>query len=134
MAFEHLRRVRFQDCDPAGIVFFGHVFAICHEAYEELLRAGGLPLEQTLPGPVIYPLGHAEADYKAPLRHGMLVRVRVAVGKLSERSFRLEYTLSDEQGAPLATVATVHIAVDRATGRSVAVPVDLRALLARGVE
>jgi acyl-CoA thioesterase FadM len=48
MAFEHNLRVRFQHTDPAGIVFFGNVLVFCHEPSEELLRAGGLPLDRTV--------------------------------------------------------------------------------------
>src|SRR5207244_8910120 len=43
--FEHQLRVRFQHTDPAGIVFFTNILVYCHEAYEEFLRAGGMPLE-----------------------------------------------------------------------------------------
>jgi 1,4-dihydroxy-2-naphthoyl-CoA hydrolase len=131
MAFVHQRRVRFQDADPAGIVFFAHVLTFCHEAYEELLRAEGLPLERLLVQPPGYPLRHATVDFLGPLRIGMLVGIEVSVGKLSERSYRLDYTLQDEGGAPLAKASTVHVAVDRATMRPTALPEDLRAALAR---
>ena len=44
--FEHRLRVRFQHTDPAGIVFFANILVYCHEAYEEFLRASGMPLEE----------------------------------------------------------------------------------------
>jgi YbgC/YbaW family acyl-CoA thioester hydrolase len=133
MPFEHQRRIRFQDADPAGIVFFGHVLTFCHEAYEELLRAEGLPLESLLASGAGYPLRHAEVDFTAPMRVGMLVRVAVAVSKLGERSFHLAFTLRDEAGVALATAATVHICVERAAMRAVPLPDAVRAALARHV-
>jgi 1,4-dihydroxy-2-naphthoyl-CoA hydrolase len=130
MAFEHQRRIRFQDADPAGIVFFAHVLTFCHEAYEELLRAGGLPIERLIAaGRVVYPLRHAEVDFTAPMRIGMLVRIRLTLGKISERSFRVDYALHDEAGEPLATASTVHVAVERAAMRPTAIEPELRALL-----
>src|SRR5438270_8216352 len=132
MSFEHQRRVRFQDVDAAGIVFFAHVLTFCHEAYEELLRTEGLPIEGLVKaGGIGYPLRHAEVDFLAPLRIGMLVRVRVSVGKLSERSYRLDFALVDEAGTQLATAFTAHVAVDLAAMRPVAIFERLRAALQR---
>jgi YbgC/YbaW family acyl-CoA thioester hydrolase len=131
MAYEHRRRIHFHECDPAGIVYFGHVFTFCHEAYEELLRSGGQPVEGLLRTDCVYPLRHVEADYSAPMRMGDLVTIRITLGKVSERSFRVEFALTSEAGALLAKAAHVHVAVDKATMRAVAIPEALRALLER---
>jgi YbgC/YbaW family acyl-CoA thioester hydrolase len=128
--FEHRLRVRFQHTDPAGIVFFGNVLVFCHEAYEELLRAGGMPLDGFLgQREESLPLGHAEATFKRPIRFGQLVTIRATAARIGERSFRLEYDLFDETGEHLASAATVHVSVERATGRSTALAPALRALL-----
>ena len=129
-AFEHRLRVRFQHTDPAGIVFFANILVYCHEAYEELLRAGGIPLEEFIGKRAqTLPLGHAEATFKRPFRAGQLVTVRVTVGRIGDRSFRLEYDLFGEGKEHLATAATVHVSVDPATGRSTGIAPELRALL-----
>jgi YbgC/YbaW family acyl-CoA thioester hydrolase len=130
-AFQHQLRVRFQHTDPAGIVFFANIFVYCHEAYEELMRAGGMPLEEFVTGKreQALPLGHAEATFKRPFRAGQLVTVQVSVGRIGERSFRLEYDLYSESKEHLASAATVHVSVDRATGRSAALDPQLRSLL-----
>src|SRR5438477_9003408 len=131
-AFEHKLRVRFQHTDPAGIVFFTNILVYCHEAYEEFLRAGGMPLETFIgKRDQALPLGHAEATFKRPFRAGQLVTVQLSVGRIGERSFRLEYDLNGEEGEHLATAATVHVSVDPATGRSIAIAPQLRALLER---
>jgi 1,4-dihydroxy-2-naphthoyl-CoA hydrolase len=130
MAYEHRLRVRFHDTDPAGIVFFANIFVYCHDAFEEMLRAVGMPLDELIRAKEqILPLGHAEADFRKPFRHGVLVTVRVVVGKLSERSVRIDYELRDDAGELLATCSTVHIAVDPATGRSTGLSPRLRAAL-----
>jgi 1,4-dihydroxy-2-naphthoyl-CoA hydrolase len=130
MAYEHRLRVRFHDTDPAGIVFFANIFVYCHDAFEEMLRAVGMPLDELIRAKEqILPLGHAEADFKKPFRHGVVVTVRVVVGKLSERSIRIDYELRDEASELLATCSTVHIAVDPATGRATGLSPRLRAAL-----
>jgi YbgC/YbaW family acyl-CoA thioester hydrolase len=132
MAFEHKRRVRFQDTDPAGIVFFANIFLYCHEAFEELLRDVGMPLETIIASrEQVLPLAHAEADFKSPFRFGVLVTTRVTVAEIGERSFRLEYEMADEKGQKLAQAATVHVAVDPASGRSTTLSPRLRAALSR---
>jgi 1,4-dihydroxy-2-naphthoyl-CoA hydrolase len=128
-AFEHTLRVRFQHTDPAGIVFFTNILVYCHEAYEEFLRAGGMPLEEFIgKREQTLPLGHAEATFKRPFRAGQLVKVKLSVGRIGDRSFRLEYDLHGEKDEHLATAATVHVSVDPATGRSTGLAPQLRAL------
>jgi 1,4-dihydroxy-2-naphthoyl-CoA hydrolase len=129
-AFEHRLRVRFQHTDPAGIVFFANILVYCHEAFEEFLRAGGIPLESFIgKREQVLPIGHAEATFKRPFRAGQLVKVNVSVGRLGDRSFRLEYDLFGENDEHLATAATVHVSVDPATGRSTGIAPQLRELL-----
>jgi 1,4-dihydroxy-2-naphthoyl-CoA hydrolase len=128
--FEHRLRVRFQHTDPAGIVFFANILVYCHEAYEEFLRASGMPLEEFIgKREHSLPLGHAEATFKRPFRAGQLVTVRLAVGRIGNRSFRVEYDLFGQGGEHLATAATDHVCIESASGRSSEIPPQLRALL-----
>jgi 1,4-dihydroxy-2-naphthoyl-CoA hydrolase len=132
MPFEHQRRVRFQDTDPAGIVFFANIFVYCHEAFEELLRAVGMPLETIIASrEQVLPLAHAEADFKKPFRFGVVVTTRVMVAEIGDRSFRLQYDMADDKGEMLARVTTVHVAVDPASRRSTALSPRLRDALAK---
>src|SRR3981081_1853746 len=127
--FEHRLRVRFQHPAPAGIVFFANILVYCHEAYEELMRAGGMPLEELIQNrEQALPLGHAEATFKRPFRAGQIVTVRGAGAGSRDRRVRLEYDLFDEKALHLATAATVHVAVDPKTGLSMGVSQPLREL------
>src|SRR5438067_10846606 len=129
-AFEHKLRVRFHHTDPAGIVFFTNILVYCHEAYEEFMRAGGIPLEEFIfKREQGLPLGHAEATFKRPFRAGQLVTVKLSVGRVGDRSFRIESDLLGEGGEDLATAATVHVSVDPKTGCSTGIEPRLRAWL-----
>jgi 1,4-dihydroxy-2-naphthoyl-CoA hydrolase len=129
-AFEHRLYVRFQHCDPAGIVFFANILVYCHEALEDFLRANGMPLHELVARrEQIMPLGHAEATFKRPFRFGQLIVIRLSIGRIGERSFRVEYDLYDEAGEHGATAATVHVCVDPASGRSMAIGAPLRTVL-----
>lgn len=127
MAFHHRRTVRFGDTDPAGIVFFARVFEYAHEAFEDCLAAGDLPLQVMLAqADWAMPLVHAEADYRAPMRLGEALEVEVAIAARSETSLTLAFTVRGAvDGKIRATVRHVHVAVDRASFAKRAVPAEV---------
>ncbi len=106
--------VRLQHTDAAGVVFFARFFEIVHLAFEDLLDALGHPLPADLAqAPVAYPIVHASADYRAPLRMGDRIRVEVRVAEVKSRSFTLDYRIvALADGRQTATARTVHVAVD----------------------
>ncbi|MDA1195527.1 MAG: thioesterase family protein [Planctomycetota bacterium] len=122
--------IRLQHTDAAGVVFFARYFELAHAAYEDLLDALG----QSLPGnlgsaALLYPIVHAEANYRAMVRMGDRVRIEVTVSEVKSRSFALDYRFATPHGEEIAVLKTVHVAVDRATGRSTRLPDDLAAAL-----
>ena len=117
------RRIRLQHTDGAGVVFFARFFELAHEAYEDMLDAIGHPFPGDLAGePVLYPIVHATSDYRAMLRLGDLLRIEVTVAKVKSRSFVLTYRFVNPAGEEAAALETVHVAVDKATGRSTGIP------------
>jgi len=125
-------RVRFQDVDAAGVLFFGRIYDYCHEAYEELWTGAGVDRAWIFSGAdFLIPIAHSEADYKVPLRHGETVDVRVDVTHVGRASFHLTYRVTGPGGAKdlRATAKTVHAFVARATMRPIPIPDDLRVFL-----
>lgn len=124
----HETVIRLQHTDAAGVMFFLRVFELAHTAYEELLESIGHPIPRDMPGAdYIIPIVHTEADYRASLRIGDRVRVEVELTKLRGRSFTCAYRVRQADGAVAATVQTVHVVVDPATGKARTMPADLRA-------
>lgn len=118
--------IRLRHTDAAGVVFFARFFELAHRAFEGLLDHVGHPLPEDLAGAsVAYPIVHASADYRAPLRLGHRVRVEVDVLDVRERSFRLGYRFTTPDGALVATALTVHAAVGRALREKAALPAAL---------
>ena len=131
MAFRYSTRVRFHDADPAGIAFFARLFTWCHDAYEELMREGGVPLEQLVAGDVGLPLAHASADFVRPLPLGAALTVEIQLGELKEKGFTLAHRLLAADGQECARVKTVHVAFSRQAKRPVPLPERVVALLQR---
>lgn len=128
-SYRYTTRVRFHDADPAGIAFFGRLFTWCHDAYEELMREGGVPLHELVQGDVGLPLANASADFLKALPHGAELTVEVRVAELKPKGFTLEHTVLGPDGEPCARVKTAHVAFSRATKRPVALPERVAALL-----
>ena len=128
--FSDERAVRFQDIDAAGIVFYPRVLEYFHDAYTAWLHAGGYDLRRVLDeGAVGFPLVHAEADYKKPLRFGDRVTVEILAPKVSGGSWSLGYRVRLAGGKLAAIGQTSHVCIDRRTFRPCPLPDDLRALL-----
>ena len=107
MHFVYSRTVRLADTDAAGVVFFARTLAICHEAYEASLAAGGVELHDLLGAKgIVVPIARSEADYKRPLRPGDQLKVSVAPEALSENSFAIRFEIT-KVGPPAKVAATV---------------------------
>jgi 1,4-dihydroxy-2-naphthoyl-CoA hydrolase len=102
-------RVALHDIDAGGVMFFAHLFRYAHDAYESFMTDIGQPLDRLIrEGRVRLPLVHVQADYRAPLRHGQAVSIRLAVARVGTRSFTLDYRFIAEDGQLLALAQTVH--------------------------
>ena len=130
MEFVSETRIRLYDTDAAGFLFYGSQFRIAHEALENFLEHLGLPIAGIIHGrEILFPVVHAEADYRAPLAVGDRLTVRVGVRAIGDRSFTLVYRLSLPDGRDAGSAVTVHAALDPATGTARALPEGLRAAL-----
>lgn len=129
-------QVRFQDVDPAGVLFFGRIYDYAHHAYEEFWGEAGVDRAWIFSGaPFLIPIVHSEADYRSVIRHGERIDVRVDVERVGRASFRLVYRVTGPggEGDVRAEVKTVHAFVDRGTMKPVPIPEDLRMFLLRHV-
>jgi 1,4-dihydroxy-2-naphthoyl-CoA hydrolase len=134
VSFEVAFPVRFQDVDAAGVLFFGRIYDYCHQAYEELWVSEGIDRAWVFSGaPFLIPIAHSEADYRAPIRHGERIRVRVEVTHVGRASFHLGYRVRGPAGEQdlRASVKTVHAFVGRDSMRPIPIPESLRVLLLR---
>jgi YbgC/YbaW family acyl-CoA thioester hydrolase len=128
------RRVRFQDIDAAGILFYARAFEYFHDAYAAALEAGGVDLPTILREKRwAAPLVHAEADFKAPMRYGDPVAIEIVSGELGHSSLKVRYrvTAANDDAHVYCTGMTAHVFVDAATFAPRAVPDDVRGVFGR---
>ncbi len=131
--YETTRMITLRDADAAGVLFFARYLALAHDVYEEMMAERGLGLGKVLRElPYGLPIAHAECDYCMPLWVGDTVTIRLRVEELKRRSFTVVFEFLVEDGRTAATCRTVHVPVDRATGKPIPLPEELIAALTRG--
>jgi acyl-CoA thioester hydrolase len=135
--FRHRLRVRWVDTDGSGIIHFSAVFRFAEAAEIEFFRAVGAPFRHVMEDlGYMIPRVHVEADFRRPLRFDDEVEILVVPGRVGRSSIALEHRLIGPSGngaEPHVVVRNVAALTDRAIGRAVPWPDDLRAaLLAAG--
>lgn len=111
--YTYNRKVHLHEIDPAGVIFFGNVYNIAQEAFEDMLLSFDIPISMVIyQSEVIYPVIHSQAEYFSPIRLGHELTINITLGKLSDASFSLAYEFMN-QHTLLARVKTIQVAVNR---------------------
>ncbi len=125
------RKVRFQDVDAAGTIFFPRVLEYMSDAYGELLERAGLDVPSILSEKRwAAPLAHAEADFVEPLFFGDRVVVEVALARAGRSSVTFGHRIRGADERLRCYGVTTHVFVDGTTFRPIPVPDALTAFLA----
>lgn len=114
--FETEFQVRFGHVDPAGIVYFPHIFDYLHNVFEEVwekhvgTRYYHLLLEEKMG----FPLVNSEVSFDHPLRFGDRPRVLVTCFRLGRSSLGLRYRILKESETCVdARLVTVCVDTER---------------------
>ena len=126
---EHRMRVRYEETDTMQGVYYGKYFVWFEVGRMSLLRDLGLAYSDWRNRGIGIPVVQAHADYKSPARFDDEVMVKTRVARVGNKSATFEnevYKLPEM--ALLCTGETVHAFIE-GSGKSVPVPVDIRAKL-----
>ncbi len=132
-AFAEQREIRFQEADPAGIIFYSRLFDLCHDTWAKWLELTGCSLQQALADKTfLFPIRHAEADYFKPLRFGDRVEVALSLAHLEESEVTLGFRIAREHAGEVCAVAqSVHVCLAAASFTRRPLPEPIRAALSR---
>jgi 4-hydroxybenzoyl-CoA thioesterase len=135
MAFIFPQRVRFQHCDPAGIVFFPRYFEMVNATVEEWFAVSiGMSFAE-MHGPTQggVPTASIRADFRAPSRLGDLLDWRLAPRRLGRSSCELAITATCGDELRAEFVQTI-VWIDMASGRPRSWPEDLHARMSKELD
>jgi 4-hydroxybenzoyl-CoA thioesterase len=122
-------RVRFADCDPAGIVFYPRYLEMFNDLVEEWFRE---ELHWSFAELVTnrgwgLPTVHLEVDFVAPSRFDEMLSAALAVRNLGTSAMSLDILLRSPQTGDRVRGKVVLVLIDRAVYRPIPWPSDLRA-------
>jgi 1,4-dihydroxy-2-naphthoyl-CoA hydrolase len=122
--------VKLHDTDAAGLLFYGHQFKIAHDCYEALLESIGFPMSWVIrDADFLLPIVHAEADYKQSLYVGDPLEIHLTLEQANTSSYILVHDIRGADDLTVGTVKTVHVVVDKKSGKKIPIPDNLRAAL-----
>ncbi|AXO63713.1 acyl-CoA thioesterase [Pseudomonas sp. phDV1] len=131
--FEKLHKIRFAECDPAGIVFYPQYFVM----FNNLLEAW---VDDLLPdvgfagyiGELKYgmPSVRIEADFKSVSKMGDEVVLSLEVIRLGSKSITLQLQCTSPEGEVRISVTQVLVTTSLVTHKAIEIPDLLRQALA----
>jgi 4-hydroxybenzoyl-CoA thioesterase len=131
--FEQPHRIRFSECDPAGIVFYPQYFVLFNDlldAWVDALLPMGFAnfIAQRRFG---LPTVRMEADFKAISRMGDDVVLSLEVLRLGGKSMTLGLRCTGPAGDVRMTVTQTVVTTSLETHKAISIPDELRGALTR---
>jgi 4-hydroxybenzoyl-CoA thioesterase len=126
--FARPRRIRFSDCDPAGIVFVPQYFVMFNGFVEQWVDEGlglsyaGLIMQRRVGLPTV----RLEADFRAVSRIGDDVTLALGVEHLGGRSITLDLHGDGPDGQRRVSIKQVLVTTSLETHKAIEIPPDLR--------
>jgi len=132
MAFTSIHKIRFDDVDGAGIVYYPKYFHLCHAAFEDFFdSAASISYPNLIRGRRLgFPTVAIDSSFTAPLTYGDTAVVELSVEKIGTTSVVFSYRIRrrrDGVACFAATVTTVLIDLDSQQPQTI--PADLRTML-----
>lgn len=120
-------RVRYQETDNMGVVYYANYLVWFEVARTEYLRSLGLSYRNIEAKGTYMMVASASCQYKSPARYDDIVRIQSWISDIKNSSFKFEYKLFVEDRL-IATGESVHVCTNKA-GRPVKIPSELKSPL-----
>lgn len=131
MAFTSVQKIRFDDVDGAGIVYYPQFFHLCHAAFEDFfdtaapLSYPALVRDRRLGFPTVA----IESEFKAPLSYGDVAVIELTVKQIGRSSVTFAYDIRRKRDGALTFHADITtVLVDLDSLRPVPVEEELRTI------
>jgi 4-hydroxybenzoyl-CoA thioesterase len=134
MGFSRARRIRFSDCDPAGIVFYPQYFVLFNDLLDEWFDTVWTQgfADYVVRSRFGVPTVRLQADFKSVSRMGDDVILSLNVIRIGERSFELALDCKGaaDEGLRMSARQTL-VTTSLDTHTSIRIPPQLREALSQ---
>jgi len=114
-------RVRWSDCDPLGIIYYGAYIKFFEHAEHEMFREAGLPYEvMRVQRHVQLPRKAFNVEFHSPAQMDELLDIEVGVSRIGETSITMRfeaYRASDRAHRATASLTVVCVEKESITKR-----------------
>ena len=111
------RKVRFGDCDSAGVTHFHNLLRWSHESWEESIDIYGISYQDIFPtyyshkNQIILPIVNCEANFLSPIKIGDLLKIKILPKKINNHLFQVNtFFFKDE--IKVAEGKIIHCSLD----------------------
>jgi acyl-CoA thioester hydrolase len=105
-------RVRYQETDNMGVVYYGNYFTYFEVARTEYLRSFGIAYRDLEKKGVYLLVASASCNYKSPARYDDALTAKTWISEMKNTSLKFEYKLCVADRL-IATGESVHVFTDR---------------------
>lgn len=124
-------RVRYQETDQMGIVYYANYYVWFEVARTEYLRNLGYPYRNFERDGAYLVVVNSSCQYKQPAHYDDLITVKSWISSIKNTSFTFEYEV--ERGKDiLATGKTAHVFINK-DGKPVKIPLKIRELIEKQI-
>jgi len=117
-------RVRYQETDNMGVVYYSNYFIWLEVARTEYLRSAGVSYRHLEEKGMYLMVAGASCQYKAPARYDDIVRIQTWIPKIKNSSLDFAHKLYIGDKL-IATGESVHVFTNK-KGRPIRIPKEIR--------
>lgn len=125
--FETDIRVRYQETDNMGVVYYANYLVWFEVARTEYLRALGILYTRIEEKGFYLMVASVSCQYKSPAKYDDLVRVQTWISEIKNSSMKFEYKLFVGEKL-IATGDSIHVFTNK-SGRPVRMPEEIKKLV-----
>lgn len=132
--FTTTKTITFRETDAAGIMFFGNIFSIAHDVFEEFICKAGYSYDDWFnQRDILIPIRQTEAQFLSPFFPGKTYSVEVKVASIGNTSFKMHYRFFRNDRTH-SEVFMVHALVNGKTKEKMQLPDIMKQRLAAYLE
>ena len=124
------KKVKFGDCDSAGVIHFHNLFRWAHESWEESMEIYGINLKEIFPSikndtKKIFPIINCEANFLYPIELGDKLKINILPKKINNHLFEVNISFCKDK-IIVANTKSIHCVLDFINKKKVDLPESLQ--------
>ena len=123
------KKVKFGDCDSAGVIHFHNLFRWAHESWEESMEIYGIILKEIFPSnkndtKKIFPIINCEANFLSPIELGDKLKIHILPKKINNHLFEVNISFCKDKQI-VANTKLIHCVLEIINRKKVDLPESL---------